>query len=82
MPHESLANLAHQALNADLQALMARYQSMPVIERVAVLSQLIGAEIATVPNNWTSGEVMQTVALNIAAGNSAPPALLVSKTED
>lgn len=61
---------AHFALMTDFAEVLARYQSMPVIERIAVLASLVGSEILDCPKaEYSSAEILQVVALNIAGGN-------------
>lgn len=68
--HRAPPTAAHHALMTDLSAILARYQSMPVIERIAILAQQIGGEIVHVsPKEYTSAEILQAVALNITGGN-------------
>lgn len=63
--------VAHHALITDLHAVLDRYESMPAIERVAVLAQLTGQVIVQVPTNeFDSADLMRSVAMNIAAGNA------------
>ena len=65
---------AHHALLAELQGVLGRYdlQGVPVVERIAVLAQAIGAEIRKVPSGqYSANELLYSVSLNIAAGNAA-----------
>lgn len=67
--HVASPNAAHHALLTDLHAIMARYQSMPVIERIAILAQTVGALVAEAPPEFSSGELLQAIAFNLASGN-------------
>lgn len=62
-------NAGHHALMTDLYAVIARYQSMPAIERVALFSQFLGQQVAEVPDIFRSEDVMRTVSANLLAGN-------------
>lgn len=70
--HTRAADGAHNALVQDLHGLLGRYAGMPKIEQVAMLAQVIGQLVTELPANaYSTGEVMQAVAMNIASGNSA-----------
>ncbi len=61
---------AHHAFMADQAALLSRYQSVPAIERVALMAQLVGQLIVEVPRGlFSAADVMQCVSANIGAGN-------------
>lgn len=67
----SAPGAAHHALITDLHALHDRYKSLPAIERVAVISQFLGQVIVEVPTNaYSSQDVLQAVAMNLASGNA------------
>jgi hypothetical protein len=53
----------------DLDAVNSRYQSMPVIERVAVVAQFLGTLTVEVPQQYTSAEVLSAIAMNLSSGN-------------
>lgn len=72
----SAPNGAHHALMTDLHHVMLRYSAMPAIERVAILAQTIGAEIAEMPAAYSTADVLQAVAMNIAQGNGTTGAKL------
>lgn len=73
MQHRKEPGAAHQALIADLHGLAKRYgdNGMPGIERIAVLAQMIGQEIADLPADmpFSSQELLAAVAANIEQGN-------------
>jgi hypothetical protein len=61
-------NAAHHAMNTDLNALAERYDSIPAVERVALIAQFLGGQLALV-DGWSPAEVMHAVSANIEAGN-------------
>jgi hypothetical protein len=68
--HARTPDMAHQALVTEVHSVVDRHAGMPVLERVAMLAQVIGHLIAEVPDRaYGAGEIMQAVALNIASGN-------------
>lgn len=68
-PHQP--NAAHHALITDLHAIHDRYRSLAPIERVAVIAQFLGQVVVDVPTNeYTSADVLQAIAHNMAAGNA------------
>lgn len=73
MQHRKEPGAAHQSLMANLRGVVEQHaaQGMPGVERIAVLAQLIGHEIAGLPEGLPSGpsEILQSVAANIGAGN-------------
>lgn len=70
--HARTPDRAHQALVHDVHDVLGRYAGMPKIEQMAMLAQVMGQMIAEIPENtYGTGEVMQAIALNIAAGNDA-----------
>lgn len=75
MQHRKDPSAAHHALMKDLAGLASRYalDGMPGIERIAVLAQFIGHEIAELPADTPYGapELLTSVARNIEAGNRA-----------
>lgn len=77
MQHRKDPGESHHALMRDLAGIAARYdaQGMPGVERIAVLAQFIGREIAALPKDVPYGpqELLVSVARNIEAGNRASP---------
>lgn len=72
MAHAKTPDGAHHALSQDLHGILGRYAGMPKVEQVAILAQVIGHVITEMPaNSFSTGEVMQSVAMNIAVGNAA-----------
>jgi len=70
---------AHHALMADLNGVISRYETMPALERVALVSQFLGHRIGEVPSDMYSPEaVMACVARNLAQGNSQGGALALA----
>lgn len=73
MDHRKEPSEAHAALMTELHALADRFgqNGMPGVERIAVLSQFIGQEIARLPKDVPYGpqELLASVAANIEAGN-------------
>ena len=73
MDHRKDPGEAHAALMTELHAMADRFgqNGMPGIERIAVLSQFIGQEIARLPKDVPYGpqELLASVAANIEAGN-------------
>lgn len=67
----SAPNAAHHALITDLHAVADRYVSLPAIERVAIIAQFLGQIVVQVPtDSYSSSDVLQAVAHNMAAGNA------------
>lgn len=77
MQHRKDPGESHHALMRDLAGLAARYdaQGMPGVERIAVLAQFIGKEIAALPKDvpYGAAELLTSVARNIEAGNKSAP---------
>lgn len=75
MSYRKEPGAAHHALMTDLRGVVDRFdaQGMPGVERIAVLAQLIGAEIHRLPKDVPYGpdELLASVAGNITAGNEA-----------
>lgn len=70
MAHVKTPDGVHHALAQDLHGILGRYAGMPKIEQVAIMAQVIGHLITEMPaNSYSTSEVMQSVAMNIAAGN-------------
>ncbi len=73
MEHRKEPGEAHAALMRELHEVVDRFDTngMPGIERIAILGQLIGQEIARLPKNTPYGpqELLASVAANIEAGN-------------
>lgn len=73
MQHRKEPGAAHQSLAQDLHGLLGKYhaEGMPGIERIAILAQIIGREIAGLPGDapFSPADVMHSVAANIASGN-------------
>ena len=68
--HAKTPQMAHQALVDQIHDVLDRFAGMPKIEQMAMLGQVIGQLGAELPRgSYSSAEVMQAVALNIAAGN-------------
>lgn len=68
-PHQG-----HQMLMGEMQGVLMRYgmQGIGLTEQIALLAQLIGGKISDLdPAHYSVGEVLQSVSLNIAAGNAA-----------
>lgn len=86
MQHGKQPGAAHHALMTDLNGVVERFDNggMPVVERIAVLAQVIGRQILLVDPDagYTTADLLQSVAANIAAGNeaaSAPALRIVGK---
>ena len=80
--HAKTPDLAHHALVNEVHAVVGRFAGMPVLERVAMLSQVIGHLVAEVPDRaYSSAEIMQAVALNIASGNRQTAQSIASAIE-
>ena len=80
--HAKQPGVAHQALVNEVHAVVDKFASMPVLERVAMLGQVIGHLVAEVPDRaYSSGEIMQAVALNIAAGNRQQSGVIAGMIE-
>lgn len=74
MQHRKEPGAAHHALMTELNGVVKRFDDngMPVVERIAVLAQVIGRQILLVePGAYTPAELLQSVAANITAGNQA-----------
>lgn len=72
MAHTKAPDGAHHALAQDVHGILGRYAGLPKIEQVAILSQVIGHLITEMPaNSYSTSEVMQSVAMNIASGNAS-----------
>lgn len=72
MTHTKTPDGAHHALAQDLHGILGRYAGMPKIEQVAILAQVIGHLVTEMPaNSYSTSEVMQSVAMNIASGNAS-----------
>lgn len=73
MDHRKEPGEAHAAFMNELHALADRFgqNGMPGAERIAVLSQFVGQEIARLPKGLPYGpqELLASVAANIEAGN-------------
>lgn len=72
MGHSKGPGVAHQALMTELHGVMDRFGAggMPLIEQIAVLSQLVGQKISALDAKlYSSGPVLESVMLNIVAGN-------------
>lgn len=73
MQHQREPGAAHQALMAELRGVIGRFdlEGMPAVERIAILAQLIGQEIADLPKSVPYGpaELLHAVAANIEMGN-------------
>lgn len=72
MQHRKEPGEAHHSLMRDLNGVLIRYDAngMPVVERIAVLAQIIGRQILLVEQGaYTPAELLQSVAANIEAGN-------------
>lgn len=73
MEHRKEPGEAHAALMRELHGVVDRFgdNGMPGIERIAILGQLIGQEIAALPKDTPYGpnELLASVAANIEAGN-------------
>lgn len=70
MAHTKTPDGAHHALSLDLHGILDRYATLPQIEQIAIMAQVIGHVVAEMPaNSYGSSEVMAAVAMNIAAGN-------------
>lgn len=73
MQHRKEPGAAHQALITELGGVAQRFAAggMPGIERIAVMAQLIGQEIADLPADvpYSSAEILRSVAANIEQGN-------------
>ena len=71
---------AHNALITELRGVSTKFADagMPGIERIAVLAQLIGQEIADLPGSTLYGptEILRSVAANIEAGNRQASGLI------
>lgn len=80
MPNPKAPSAAHHALITDLHQLGDRYVTMPAAERVAVIAQFLGSQIAGVEGH-SPAEVMHAVSLNIAAGNRQAAGSLVVANE-
>lgn len=75
MQHRKNPGAAHHALMTQLNGVVRRFDDngMPVVERIAVLAQVIGRQILLVePGTFTPAELLQSVAANIEAGNKGP----------
>lgn len=63
----------HHALFSELTGVVERYQAqgMPIIETIAIASQVVGAQISDLsPVEFTStADVLESVMLNIVSGN-------------
>lgn len=71
MSHMKAPGLRHQMLLDDLHGVTARYQELPLVERLAIASQFVGQLVRDVPEGpYTKEEILQTVAGNIQAGNA------------
>lgn len=73
MNHRKEPGDAHQSFLRNLRGVVEQHdaQGMPGIERIAILAQLIGQEIADLPKGTPYGpqELLASVAANIEAGN-------------
>lgn len=73
MDHRKEPGEAHAALMRELHAVVDKFDAngMAGIERIAILGQLIGQEIARLPKDTPYGpnELLASVAANIEAGN-------------
>lgn len=73
MQHRKEPGEAHAALMRELHGVVDKFdaQGMAGIERIAILGQLIGQEIARLPKGTPYGpqELLASVAANIEAGN-------------
>jgi hypothetical protein len=66
-----IAGPDHEALNADLNAAVGKYPTMPSIEILAVFAIYVGKLIALQDQTkYTAENVMNLVASNIELGNS------------
>lgn len=74
MTHARPPGPGHQLLMTELHGVLDKFgaQGITVIEQVALLAQLVGQKISDLePTEFDNvPEVMQAVALNIAAGNA------------
>lgn len=72
MIHSKQPSGAHHAFLSDVKGLCDRFDAagMPGIERIALLAQVIGREIAALPDGpFNSSDVLRSVSLNIEQGN-------------
>lgn len=73
MQHQKEPGAAHQAFMAEMRGVVGRFDAngMPSVERIAILAQLIGQEIADLPKGVPYGpaELLHAVAANIEMGN-------------
>lgn len=77
--HRAEPSGAHKALMLDLNAVIDRYESMPAIERVAIVAQFLGHRLAEIPEGqFGAQEIMQVVGRNIEQGNLQNGALAVA----
>ena len=82
MGHTKEPGEAHHKLLAELRGVCGRYglQGVSDVEQVAILAQLIGSKIHDLDERqYSPAEIMQSVSLNIAAGNqkaSGGPSLI------
>lgn len=82
MEHRKEPTVAHQALMNDLNGVLERFDNdgMPVVERIAVLGQIIGKQILLVePGAFSVSDLLTSVAGNIAAGNAEASRALDAK---
>lgn len=73
MHHAKEPGEAHQSLMRGLRAVVEQHgaNGMPGVERIAVMAQLIGQEVANLPANvpYGSAELLHAIAANIEQGN-------------
>jgi len=62
---------AHQALVDQMHGVLDRFPSIPAVERLALLGQVVGHVIAELPADagYSPQAVMHAISLNIASGN-------------
>lgn len=73
-----LPSNAHHALVQEAHIVLDRFAGMPGIEKIAILSQVLGHLITELPNTYGPGEVMGCIAANIAQGNQQTAQALAS----
>lgn len=70
--HKGEPHAGHQALYNEIAGRIAQCETAGItkIEIIALLAQMVGRKIAELdPSAYDVGEVMRSVALNIASGN-------------
>jgi hypothetical protein len=81
MVHARGPNDGHHRLMQDLNGTLDRYeaQGISTVEQIALFAQIIGQKITDLdPLAYDAGEVMRSVAANIAGGNANRAGLIAT----